>query len=78
MRCGSYFLQDGVRAGSFKDAAGAHRVTAVAFDQNKRRIVISASDGSVTMWNFNNGQLLRRYTHKHEQARAKFAVRSMR
>ena len=48
-------------------AAGEHRITAVAFDENQRRLVTASSDGAVKMWNFNNGALLREYQHDSEQ-----------
>jgi WD40 repeat protein len=35
-------------------------VTAISFDKNQRRLVLCTNSGAVTVWNFNNGSLLRR------------------
>lgn len=70
-------LQDGKRAGRFNGAAGEHRVTAACFDHNQRRLVTTATDGSVKTWNFNNGALLRQYKHDGPQARTKTLLGSL-
>jgi WD40 repeat protein len=53
-------LQDGCRSGRFTGGHGASRVTAISFDKKQRRLVTAANDGSIKMWNFNNGSMLRR------------------
>ena len=39
------------------------RMNALAFDTRERRLLTGASDGSVRMWNHNNGQLLKEMFH---------------
>ncbi len=39
----------------------------MCFDKNERRLVTAGSDGSVFMWNFNNGSKLREYAHNDEK-----------
>jgi WD40 repeat protein len=56
-------LQDGCRSGRFTGGHGASRVTAISFDKKQRRLVTAANDGSIKMWNFNNGSMLRRCGH---------------
>ncbi len=51
------------REGRFTQAHGESRLTAAAFDVNQRRLLTAGNDGSVRMWNFNNGSLLREYKH---------------
>lgn len=43
----------------------AAQLTCMCFDKNERRLVTAAGNGSVVMWNFNNGSKLREYVH-HE------------
>jgi hypothetical protein len=38
-------------------------VTAISFDKNQRRLVMGTNGGVVTVWNFNNGSLLRRWAY---------------
>jgi hypothetical protein len=49
-------------AGAPDSSANEHGccVTAVCFDRKQRRLVLASNSGGVTMWNFNNGSLLRR------------------
>lgn len=56
-------LSSGNREGRFTRAHGDSRVTAATFDANERRLLTAANDGTVRMWNFNNGSLLRQYKH---------------
>lgn len=56
-------MATGAREGRFTKAHRESRVTAAVFDTNERRLVTVANDGSVRMWNFNNGSLLRQYLH---------------
>eukprot|EP00775_Hariotina_reticulata_P009116 gene9116-9285_t len=41
----------------------AGHVVTVVLPANQRRLVTAANDGSIKMWNFNNGSLLRRFCH---------------
>mmetsp|Transcript_13415 Transcript_13415/g.44193 ORF Transcript_13415/g.44193 Transcript_13415/m.44193 type:complete len:870 (+) Transcript_13415:164-2773(+) len=59
-------IEDGERAGRFSNAHAESKLTALAFDTSGRRLLTAANDGSVKMWNFNNGQLLKTFTHKEE------------
>lgn len=42
-------------------ATAGNCVTAISFDKNQRRLVMGTNSGAVTVWNFNNGSLLRRW-----------------
>ncbi|RKO89076.1 WD40-repeat-containing domain protein [Blyttiomyces helicus] len=42
----------------FSDAHGKSEVTAMAFDAGCRRLITGGRDGTIRVWNFNNGQLL--------------------
>ena len=44
-------------------------MTCIAFDANERRLLSAANDGMVKIWNFNNGSMLRMYTHDDEESR---------
>jgi WD40 repeat protein len=44
-------------------ATSSNCVTAISFDKNQRRLVMGTNSGAVTVWNFNNGSLLRRCGH---------------
>ena len=39
----------------------------MCFDKNERRLVTAGGDGTVYMWNFNNGSKLREYSHDDEK-----------
>ena len=43
------------------------QLTALCFDKNERRLVTAGGDGTVFMWNFNNGSKLREYAHDDER-----------
>ncbi|TPX34347.1 hypothetical protein SmJEL517_g02962 [Synchytrium microbalum] len=45
-------------AKTFRFTGAKSEITAMAFDVGRRRIVIGARDGSIRMYNFNNGQCL--------------------
>ncbi|TPX58932.1 hypothetical protein SpCBS45565_g07880 [Spizellomyces sp. 'palustris'] len=51
-------LASGSRAFSFHNAHGRLEITAMCFDRSGRRLVTGSRDG--IMWNFNNGQILRK------------------
>ncbi|KAG2439805.1 hypothetical protein HYH02_010440 [Chlamydomonas schloesseri] len=57
---------NGQREGRFTRAHGDARLTSACFDNNERRLLTAAGDGSVRMTNFNNGSLLRQYRHDDE------------
>lgn len=59
-------IHTGVRESRFNNAHGGSKVTSIAFDANERRLLSAANDGLVKIWNFNNGSLLRTYTHDGE------------
>ena len=45
----------------------ALQLTAMCFDKKERRLVTAGGDGTVYMWNFNNGSKLREYSHDDEK-----------
>jgi WD40 repeat protein len=58
----------GARDSRFMHAHGESRLTAACLDHKQRRLLTAANDGSIKMWNFNNGSLLRRFVHPlHKQ-----------
>lgn len=63
----SWNIHTGERESRFFNAHGGSKVTCIAFDANERRLLSSANDGLVKIWNFNNGSMLRMYTHDDEQ-----------
>ena len=52
----------------FTNAHGDSKITSIAFDESKRRLVTAANDGTVRMWNYNNGQLLKKFEHNEEMS----------
>ncbi|KAL2911515.1 hypothetical protein HK105_209004 [Polyrhizophydium stewartii] len=44
----------------FHKAHGNLEITAMCFDKSGRRLITGSRDGVIKMWNFNNGQILRR------------------
>lgn len=62
-------LKDGERQSKFQNAhlhehtGDPVKITSMAFDHTGRRLLTGASDGSLKMWNFNNGALLKRFLH---------------
>ena len=51
-------LETGEKVIQFGNAHADTEITAMSFDPSKRRLVTGARDGSVKIWNFNNGQCL--------------------
>ncbi|KAJ3130047.1 hypothetical protein HK098_006759 [Nowakowskiella sp. JEL0407] len=49
----------------FADLHGKAEITAMAFDIGKRRLITGGRDGSIYMWNFNNGQCLHSLVKKN-------------
>ncbi|KAI8929846.1 WD40-repeat-containing domain protein [Entophlyctis helioformis] len=50
----------GERIFQFHKAHGNLEITAMCFDKSGRRLITGSRDGAIKMWNFNNGQILRR------------------
>ncbi|KAL9972869.1 hypothetical protein ACROYT_G019251 [Oculina patagonica] len=48
-------LETGEKIIQFSNAHGNSEITAMRFDPSKRRLVTGARDGTVRIWNFNNG-----------------------
>lgn len=48
----------------FSQAHGNAAITAMTFDLSGRRLITGAKDGSIKVWNFNNGSCLRSLQHK--------------
>lgn len=61
-------VNTGQRDGRFTDAHPDSHITALVFDSLERRMLTGANDGSVRMWNHNNGQLLKEMFHEEEMA----------
>ena len=57
---------DGDRVVRFSECHPASKITAMCFDSSERRLITGANDGSVRMWNFNNGSLLKEFFHKDD------------
>ncbi|KAJ3417383.1 hypothetical protein HDV05_004848 [Chytridiales sp. JEL 0842] len=51
--------ETGVKTFRFADAHGKAEITAMTFDSRNRRLITGGRDGSIYMWNFHNGQMLR-------------------
>jgi WD40 repeat protein len=60
-------VNTGQRDGRFTDAHPNSRITALVFDTLERRLLTGANDGTIRMWNHNNGQLLKEIKHEEEQ-----------
>lgn len=52
-------LETGEKIIQFSNAHDGAEITAMAFDPSKRRLVTGARNGTVKIWNFNNGCCLR-------------------
>ena len=52
-------IEHGEKIIQFSNAHGDSEITAMTFDQSKRRLITGARDGTVKIWNFNNGCCLR-------------------
>lgn len=48
-------LETGEKIIQFSNAHGISEITAMRFDPSKRRLITGARDGTVRIWNFNNG-----------------------
>ena len=42
----------------FSHCHGNHEITAMTFDPTHRRLLTAGKDGTIKIWNFNNGALL--------------------
>ena len=52
-------VDTGEKAIMFTNAHDGHEITAMSFDPSKRRVLTGSRDGSIKIWNFNNGACLR-------------------
>ena len=48
-------LETGEKIIQFSNAHGSSEITAMRFDPSKRRLITGGRDGTVRIWNFNNG-----------------------
>jgi len=53
-------LETGAQVFSFSDTHKGSTISSMCFDSTMRRLITAAQDGSCSMWNFNNGQCLKR------------------
>ncbi|KAI9325972.1 WD40-repeat-containing domain protein [Zopfochytrium polystomum] len=53
-------LASGDKIFQFFNAHGKFEITSMCFDRTGRRLITGSRDGIVKMWNFNNGQILRK------------------
>ncbi len=51
-------LDTGEKIIQFSKCHGNVEITAMAFDSTGRRLITGARDGSIKLWNFNNGACL--------------------
>ena len=51
-------LDTGEKIIQFSNCHGNAEITAMAFDPTGRRLITGARDGSIKIWNFNNGACL--------------------
>jgi len=54
-----WHVDTGEKAIMFTNAHDGHEITAMSFDPTKRRLLTGSRDGSIKIWNFNNGACLR-------------------
>ena len=52
-------VDTGEKVIQFSRCHGEYEITAMAFDRCGRRLVTGGKDGSIKLWNFNNGECLR-------------------
>lgn len=61
-----WHLDTGEKAIMFKNAHDGHEITSLCFDPTKRRLITGSRNGSVRIWNFNNGACLRELPPVHD------------
>ncbi|CAM9994687.1 unnamed protein product [Ectocarpus sp. 4 AP-2014] len=54
-----WLVETGLLAFRFGKAHGTSKISCMAFDASERRLLTGANDGTVKLWNFNNGKELR-------------------
>lgn len=59
-------LDTGEKVIQFSNCHGNHEITAMTFDPNLRRLLTAAKDGTIKIWNFNNGALLGELQNVHD------------
>lgn len=52
-------VNTGEKVIQFSDCHGINEITAMTFDKCGRRLLTGGRDGSLKLWNFNNGECLR-------------------
>jgi WD40 repeat protein len=52
-------MNTGEKVIQFSDCHGNNEITAMTFDKCGRRLLTGGRDGSLKLWNFNNGECLR-------------------
>jgi len=55
-------VNDGTFIGKFSNETGT-KITAICFDSGLRRLLLADNEGAVKMFNYNNGALLKEFTH---------------
>ena len=53
-----YSAQTGQLVFSFPAGLASEQISAIAFDDTKRRMITGCRNGTIKVWNFNNGQIL--------------------
>ena len=53
-------IDTGEKLIKFKVSEEESEITALAFDPTKRRLITGTRDGTILIWNFNNGACLRK------------------
>ena len=71
-------VDTGEKSMQFSQAHGNAAITAMTFDPSGRRLITGAKDGSIKVWNFNNGSCLRSMQHKdHYEVTSIIAAKRM-
>ena len=59
-------IDTGEKIVQFSGCHGSAEITAMSFDTEHRRLATGASNGTVKLWNFNNGTCLAELIHHEE------------
>ncbi|KAL5267550.1 hypothetical protein ACHWQZ_G004550 [Mnemiopsis leidyi] len=60
-------LETGEKVIQFSNCHGNHEITAMTFDPTHRRLLTAGKDGTIKIWNFNNGALLDELQNVHQE-----------
>ncbi|CAN0403813.1 unnamed protein product, partial [Hapterophycus canaliculatus] len=52
-----WLVETGLLAFRFGRAHGTSKISCMSFDASERRLLTGANDGTVKLWNFNNGKV---------------------